>query len=136
MALEHPLNQTIYLEEAKAVAEELIAFAKGNQSADNAITGSTAANVEDPGKTFAGRLYQASQRSSQAQVATELGVSYHQVAWGKTLSVSRLHQHGTVNTNFDVRCDSKGNQGGSVDESDQFLKLSIDEHVEYVKTLI
>ncbi len=45
VALEHPLNQTIYLEEAKSSCGRIDRFCKGNQSADNAITGSTAANV-------------------------------------------------------------------------------------------
>ena len=86
MALEHPLNQTIYLEEAKVVAEELIAFAKEISPPTMPLLDQLLPMLEDPGKTFAGRLYQASQRSSQAQAATELGVSYHQVAWENLIS--------------------------------------------------
>ena len=87
MALEHPLNQTIYLEEAKVVAEELIAFAKGNQSADNAFTGSTAANVGRSRQNFCRSFISKPAKGQvRAQVATELGVSYHQVAWENLIS--------------------------------------------------
>ena len=59
VALEHPLNQTIYLEEAKVVAEELIAFAKEISLPTMPLLDQLLPMLEDPGKTFAGRLYQA-----------------------------------------------------------------------------
>lgn len=133
VALEHPLNQTIYLEEAKAVAEELIAFAKEISLPTMPLLDQLLPMLEDPGKTFAGRLYQASQRSSQAQVATELGVSYHQVAWEKPYQLAGFTnmELSTQILMFDAI--QKGIKVEVLDESDQFLKLSIDEHVEYVK---
>ena len=133
MALEHPLNQTIYLEEAKVVAEELIAFAKEISLPTMPLLDQLLPMLEDPGKTFAGRLYQASQRSSQAQVATELGVSYHQVAWEKPYQLAGFTnmELSTQILMFDAI--QKGIKVEVLDESDQFLKLSIDEHVEYVK---
>lgn len=133
VALEHPLNQTIYLEEAKVVAEELIAFAKEISLPTMPLLDQLLPMLEDPGKTFAGRLYQASQRSSQAQVATELGVSYHQVAWEKPYQLAGFTnmELSTQILMFDAI--QKGIKVEVLDESDQFLKLSIDEHVEYVK---
>lgn len=133
VALEHPLNQTIYLEEAKAVAEELIAFAKEISLPTMPLLDQLLPMLEDPGKTFAGRLYQASQRSSQAQVATELGVFYHQVAWEKPYQLAGFTnmELSTQILMFDAI--QKGIKVEVLDESDQFLKLSIDEHVEYVK---
>ena len=66
VALEHPLNQTIYLEEAKVVAEELIAFAKEISLPTMPLLDQLLPMLKDPGKNFAGRLYQASQRSSHS----------------------------------------------------------------------
>ena len=52
MALEHPLNQTIYLEEAKVVAEELIAFAKEISLPTMPLLDQLLPMLEDPGKTL------------------------------------------------------------------------------------
>ena len=65
--------------------------------------------------------------------ATELGVSHHQVAWEKPYQLAGFTnmELSTQILMFDAI--QKGIKVEVLDESDQFLKLSIDEHVEYVK---
>ena len=133
VALEHPLAQTVYRKEAQSIANELLAFAKEIAAPAMPLLDQLLPMLEDPTKTFSGRLYQLSSTSSQAQVATELGVSYHQKAWEKPYQLAGFTnmELSTQILMFDAI--QKGIHVEVLDESDQFLKLSSDEQVEYVK---
>ena len=133
VALEHPLSQTVYRKEAQSIANELLAFAKEIAAPAMPLLDQLLPMLEDPTKTFSGRLYQLSSASSQAQVATELGVSYHQKAWEKPYQLAGFTnmELSTQILMFDAI--QKGIHVEVLDESDQFLKLSSDEQVEYVK---
>jgi glutamate--cysteine ligase len=132
VALEHPLAQTAYAEEAQVIIEELLAFAKEIQ-ASVPLLDALSSMVENPAKTFAGRLYQMNQLSSQGQVATELGQSYQQRAWERPYQLAGFTnmELSTQILMFDAI--QKGIEVEVLDETNQFLKLTIDDHIEYVK---
>ncbi len=88
--------------------------------------------LAEPERTFAGRLFSASQATSQAQTATLLGQSIIMLL-GKTVSIGWFSSNGIVDPDSLVRCDPKGIEVTVLDETDQFLKLAVKDHVEYVK---
>ena len=134
VSLEHPLQATAFVEEGKAIFTALRQFVKevGLTVADSIID-SFEAMLAHPEQTLAGRLYQASQETSQAQVATALGKEYHEHAWAKPYQLAgfRGMELSTQILFFDAI--QKGIQVTVLDESDQFLKLQAGDKIEYVK---
>ena len=134
VSLEHPLQPTAFVAEGQAIFTALRRFIDelGLTVAEEVIA-PFEAMLEHPEQTLAGRLYQASQATSQAQVATDLGHAYHEQAWAKPYQLAgfRGMELSTQILFFDAI--QKGIQVTVLDESDQFLKLQAGDKIEYVK---
>ncbi len=133
VALEHPLAQTAYLQEAKEIVAELHSFAAELQLPEVPYLAQLGDMLENPALTFAGKLFQASQSAGQAAVARELGVTYHQSAWARPYQLAgyRTLELSTQILMFDAI--QKGIKVTVLDETDQFLHLQSGDHIEYVK---
>ncbi|WP_461203389.1 bifunctional glutamate--cysteine ligase GshA/glutathione synthetase GshB [Enterococcus sp. N342-3-1-2] len=133
VALEHPLAQTAYLQEAKEIVAELHSFAAELQLPEVPYLAQLGDMLENPALTFAGKLFQASQSAGQAAVARELGVTYHQSAWARPYQLAgyRTLELSTQILMFDAI--QKGIKVTVLDETDQFLHLQAGDHIEYVK---
>lgn len=134
VALEHPLAKTAYQNAAKELLAEISAFAKElHLPLDETLFASLLDTVEQPEKTLAGRLYLQSQQSTQAQVAVALGQKYHQKAWAVPYQLAgfRDMELSTQLLIFDAI--QKGIKVEILDKTDQFIKLTFKQHVEYVK---
>ncbi|KPG70672.1 bifunctional glutamate--cysteine ligase GshA/glutathione synthetase GshB [Enterococcus sp. RIT-PI-f] len=133
VALEHPLAQTAYLQEAKEIVAELHSFAAELQLPEVPYLAQLGDMLENPALTFAGKLFQASQSAGQAAVARELGVAYHQSAWARPYQLAgyRTLELSTQILMFDAI--QKGIKVTVLDETDQFLRLQAGDHIEYVK---
>ena len=83
VALEHPLAPLTYQQEAQALITEMMDFAQALELPHPPFLDQLSEMLAEPERTFAGRLFSASQATSQAQTATVLGQKYHQAAWEK-----------------------------------------------------
>ncbi|OTN75259.1 glutamate-cysteine ligase/gamma-glutamylcysteine synthetase [Enterococcus sp. 8G7_MSG3316] len=133
VALEHPLAQTAYLQEANDLVDELHRFAAELQLPEVPYLAQLADMLADPAMTFAGKLFQASQAENQAAVAKDLGLAYHHAAWARPYQLAGFRglELSTQILMFDAI--QKGIKVEVLDESDQFLRLQVGDHVEYVK---
>ena len=87
----------------------------------------------DPSKTLAGRLYKESEKSSQSQVATCIAKENYKKSWDKPYQLTGFTdmELSTQILMFDAI--QQGIQVEILDRQDQFLKLQLKDHVEYVK---
>lgn len=133
VALEHPLAQTAYLQEAQALVKELHRFANELQLPEIPYLAQLSDMLAHPSLTFAGKLFQASQANGQAAVAKDLGLSYHHSAWARPYQLAgfRTLELSTQILMFDAI--QKGIKVEVLDETDQFLRLQAGTHIEYVK---
>lgn len=133
VALEHPLAPLTYQQEAQALITEMMDFAQALELPHPPFLDQLSEMLAEPERTFAGRLFSASQATSQAQTATVLGQKYHQAAWEKPYQLAgfRAMELSTQILLFDAI--QKGIEVSVLDETDQFLKLAVKDHIEYVK---
>lgn len=134
VSLEHPLQESAYQEEAKALFAELKTFIQTTRmDVSEELLEQVQQAIEDPTKTLAGRWYQQAKQQTQAKEATAIGKSYEQKAWEKPYQLAgfRSMELSTQILLFDAI--QKGLSVNVLDEEDQFVQLSAQEHVEYVK---
>ncbi|MCD4542523.1 hypothetical protein LQV58_31075, partial [Klebsiella pneumoniae subsp. pneumoniae] len=81
----------------------------------------------------AGRLYKESEKSSQGQVATSIAKENYKKSWDKPYQLAGFTdmELSTQILMFDAI--QQGIQVEILDRQDQFLKLKLRDHVEYVK---
>ena len=134
VALEHPLQATRYQEEALETLMALQAFIEeqGLRVSDGLVA-TYIEMVKTPAETVAGKLYTQSQKTSQKEVATKIALENHARAWAKPYQLAGFTQMELSTQIFMFDAIQKGIQVEVLDDRDQFLKLSVGNHVEYVK---
>lgn len=134
VSLEHPLKKMACQKEAYDLINELKDFVSQTRiPVSDGFFDRLDEMLADPGKTLAGRLYQASQENSQKQTAISLGTSYHKEAWAQPY---RLNGFGKMELSTQILffdAIQKGIQVEVLDEADQFLQLTFAGKKEYVK---
>ncbi|MFZ0445623.1 MAG: bifunctional glutamate--cysteine ligase GshA/glutathione synthetase GshB, partial [Bacillus sp. (in: firmicutes)] len=134
VALEHPLAHTQFEEDAKQMVDEMEHLA---ETLDLTISDTLFVHLRemlmDPSKTLAGRLYKESEKSSQGQVATYIAKENYEKIWDKPYQLTGFTdmELSTQILMFDAI--QQGIKVEVLDRQDQFLKLQLKEHVEYVK---
>lgn len=134
VALEHPLEHTQFEIDAKNMINEMEHLVK---LLDLPISDTLFINLRemlmDPSKTLAGRLYKESEKSSQVQVATSIAKENYKKSWDKPYQLAGFTdmELSTQILMFDAI--QQGIQVEILDRQDQFLKLKLKDHVEYVK---
>lgn len=137
VALENPLSKTEFYEEGAWLLEEM---GKVNEllheTADYTdVLNSTLTALENPSETLAGRMV--TEMTEKNWTNTEFGQyyakKYHDIAFEKPYQLAgyRGMELSTQILMFDAI--QKGIHVEVLDENDQFLKLTFNNHVEYVK---
>lgn len=134
VALEHPLEHTQFEAEAKEMIDEMEHLV---EILDLTISDSIFVNLRemlmDPSKTLAGILYKENEKSSQGQVAISIAKGNYKKSWEKPYQLTGFTdmELSTQILMFDAI--QQGIKVEILDRQDQFLKLQLKDHVEYVK---
>lgn len=134
VALEHPLEPTQFKTEAEHMIDEMeyVVETLGLTVSDTLFT-NLREMLADPSKTLAGRLYEEIEKSSQEQVAVGIAKENYTMAWAKPYELTGFTdmELSTQILMFDAI--QQGIQVEILDRQDQFLKLQLQDHIEYVK---
>ncbi|PZX04956.1 glutamate-cysteine ligase /glutathione synthase [Psychrobacillus insolitus] len=134
VALEHPLEHTQFETEAKNVIDEMEHLAATlNLTISNKLFARLREMLMDPSKTLAGRLYKESEKSSQSQVATCIAKENYAKSWDKPYQLTGFTDMELSTQILIFDAIQQGIQVEILDRQDQFLKLQLKDHVEYVK---
>lgn len=134
VALEHPLKASAYQAELYQLLDELSAFAQEVQLPEmRDFVETLRKQVANPEKTLAGQLYLESQQTSQKDLATKIARKNYQQAWEKPYQLAGFREMELSTQIFMFDAIQKGVWVEVLDESDQFLKLTFKNRVEYVK---
>jgi len=87
----------------------------------------------DPSKTLAGRLYKESEKSSQGEVAVLIAKENYKKSWDKPYQLTGFTDMELSTQILMFDCLQQGIQVEILDRQDQFLKLQLKDHIEYVK---
>lgn len=134
VALEHPLRQTQFEVEANKMIDEMEQLV---EILDLPVSDMLFVHLRemlmDPSKTLAGRLYKESEKSNQSLVATLIAKENYKKSWEKPYQLAGFTdmELSTQILMFDAI--QQGIQIEILDRQDQFLKLKLNNHVEYVK---
>lgn len=134
VSLENPLQESVYQEEARQLFAELKTFLQTTRvEVAKEFLEQIERAIEDPSQTLAGRWYQKAKEQTQAKQAVAIGKTYEQKAWEKPYQLAgfRSMELSTQILLFDAI--QKGLAVNVLDEEDQFVQLSADQHIEYVK---
>lgn len=134
VSLENPLQESVYQEEARQLFAELKTFLQTTRvEVAKEFLEQIEQAIEEPSQTLAGRWYQKAKEQTQAKQAVAIGKTYEQKAWEKPYQLAgfRSMELSTQILLFDAI--QKGLAVNVLDEEDQFVQLSADQHIEYVK---
>lgn len=134
VSLEHPLAHTQFKAEAANLLDEMEQFAAtlGLKVSDKLFV-HLREMLEDPGKTVAGRLYKESMETSQAQVAERIAKENYRKSWDQPYQLNGFTDMELSTQIFMFDAIQQGIRVEVLDRQDQFLKLQVKDHVEYVK---
>jgi len=134
VALEHPLRQTQFEVEANKMIDEMEQLVENlDLPVSDMLFVHLREMLMDPSKTLAGRLYKESEKSNQSLVATFIAKENYKKSWEKPYQLAGFTdmELSTQILMFDAI--QQGIQIEILDRQDQFLKLKLNNHVEYVK---
>ncbi|HFE3951546.1 TPA: bifunctional glutamate--cysteine ligase GshA/glutathione synthetase GshB [Enterococcus faecium] len=134
VALEQPSDQTEFHQEGREILEGMkqmlveLDWLDSLYLVEEALT-----QMDHPEQTLAAKLYQEAQLSSQQEVAVALGHQYYKESHERPYQLAGFREMELSNQIFMFDAIQKGVQVKVLDESDQFLRLQFQDHVEYVK---
>lgn len=134
VALENPLQPSAWQQAGQEILTEMMDMCRQLElEAGLDLCQALYQWFEAPEKTLAGRWYAESQQTSQEEQALSVAEDNYQLAQEKPYQLAgfRGMELSTQILLFDAI--QKGIAVEVLDEADQFLKLSADQHVEYVK---
>ncbi|HID5204088.1 TPA: bifunctional glutamate--cysteine ligase GshA/glutathione synthetase GshB [Enterococcus faecium] len=134
VALEQPSDQTEFHQEGREILEGMkqmlveLDWLDSLYLVEEALT-----QMDHPEQTLAAKLYQEAQLSSQQVVAVALGHQYYKESHERPYQLAGFREMELSTQIFMFDAIQKGVQVKVLDESDQFLRLQFQDHVEYVK---
>ena len=134
VALEQPSDQTEFHQEGREILEGMkqmlveLDWLDSLYLVEKALT-----QMDHPEQTLAAKLYQEAQLSSQQEVAVALGHQYYKESHERPYQLAGFREMELSTQIFMFDAIQKGVQVKVLDESDQFLRLQFQDHVEYVK---
>ena len=134
VALEQPSDQTEFHQEGREILEGMkqmlveLDWLDSLYLVEEALT-----QMDHPEQTLAAKLYQEAQLSSQQEVAVALGHQYYKESRERPYQLAGFREMELSTQIFMFDAIQKGVQVKVLDESDQFLRLQFQDHVEYVK---
>lgn len=134
VALEHPLKPTQFAAEARNIIDEMERLVESwNLTISDSLFIHLREMLNDPSKTLAGKLYAESEKSSQREVAIQIAQENHRKSWEKPYQLSGFTDMELSTQILIYDCLQQGVKVELLDRQDQFLKLQLHDHVEYVK---
>ncbi|EME8252710.1 bifunctional glutamate--cysteine ligase GshA/glutathione synthetase GshB [Enterococcus faecium] len=134
VALEQPSDQTEFHQEGREILEGMKQMLVELEWLDSLYLVEEALTQMDyPEQTLAAKLYQEAQLSSQQEVAVALGHQYYKESHERPYQLAGFREMELSTQIFMFDAIQKGVQVKVLDESDQFLRLQFQDHVEYVK---
>ncbi|ROY54997.1 bifunctional glutamate--cysteine ligase GshA/glutathione synthetase GshB [Enterococcus faecium] len=134
VALEQPSDQTEFHQEGREILEGMkqmlveLDWLDSLYLVEEALT-----QMDHLEQTLAAKLYQEAQLSSQQEVAVALGHQYYKESHERPYQLAGFREMELSTQIFMFDAIQKGVQVKVLDESDQFLRLQFQDHVEYVK---
>ena len=134
VALEQPSDQTEFHQEGREILEGMkqmlveLDWLDSLYLVEEALT-----QMDHPEQTLVAKLYQEAQLSSQQEVAVALGHQYYKESHERPYQLAGFREMELSTQIFMFDAIQKGVQVKVLDESDQFLRLQFQDHVEYVK---
>ncbi|EMW5551058.1 bifunctional glutamate--cysteine ligase GshA/glutathione synthetase GshB [Enterococcus faecium] len=134
VALEQPSDQTEFHQEGREILEGMkqmlveLDWLDSLYLVEEALT-----QMDHPEQTLAAKLYQEAQLSSQQEVAVALGHQYYKESHERPYQLAGFREMELSTQIFMFDAIQKGVLVKVLDESDQFLRLQFQDHVEYVK---
>lgn len=134
VALEQPSDQTEFHQEGREILEGMkqmlveLDWLDSLYLVEEALT-----QMDHPEQTLAAKLYQEAQLSSQQEVAVALGHQYYKESHERPYQLAGFREMELSTQIFMFDAIQKGVQVKVLDESDQFLRLQFQDHVEYVR---
>ncbi|MGX6962406.1 bifunctional glutamate--cysteine ligase GshA/glutathione synthetase GshB [Vagococcus xieshaowenii] len=137
VALEDPLEKTSYLTEGMALVSGMKGMLKEiNASANwHYLIDKAEDLLNDPQKTISGKMvsYTQNDEFTNNELGIHLGKQYYDKAWEKTYQLEGFRDMELSTQIMIADSLQRGVEVEVIDRSDQFLKLSFNGHVEYVK---
>lgn len=135
IALAHPLEKPVYSQEGHWVMDALVDMAQALQlpESDMALIREKKAQLDNPIETVGGRLHMLYSQSDALNHLVEQAVVYKRLATDKPFGLTAFANMELSTQAFLSDVIQKGIHVEILDEHDQFLKLSHNNHVEYVK---
>ena len=131
ISLEHPLAQTQFLNEAHQIIDEMFTL---TQSLDLPVSENLFSQMKlmlnDPSQTLAGKLYN---EGNQTQFAKRIAKENHQRYWAKPYQLTGFTDMELSTQILIFDAIQQGVLVEVIDRQDQFLKLQLGNHIEYVK---
>ena len=134
VALEQPSDQTEFHQEGREILEGMKQMLAELDWLDSLyLVEEALTQMDHPEQTLAAKLYQEAQLSSQQEVAVALGHQYYKESHERPYQLAGFREMELSTQIFMFDAIQKGVQVKVLDESDQFLRLQFQDHVEYVK---
>ncbi|HAQ1362858.1 TPA: bifunctional glutamate--cysteine ligase GshA/glutathione synthetase GshB [Enterococcus faecium Ef_aus0094] len=134
VALEQPSDQTEFHQEGREILEGMKQMLVEMDWLDSLyLVEEALTQMDHPEQTLAAKLYQEAQLSSQQEVAVALGHQYYKESHERPYQLAGFREMELSTQIFMFDAIQKGVQVKVLDESDQFLRLQFQDHVEYVK---
>ncbi|EME3586854.1 bifunctional glutamate--cysteine ligase GshA/glutathione synthetase GshB [Enterococcus faecium] len=134
VALEQPSDQTEFHQEGREILEGMKQMLVELDCLDSLyLVEEALTQMDHPEQTLAAKLYQEAQLSSQQEVAVALGHQYYKESHERPYQLAGFREMELSTQIFMFDAIQKGVQVKVLDESDQFLRLQFQDHVEYVK---
>lgn len=134
VALEHPLEPTQFKQDVETILDDMESMVKTlHLTVSDTLFANLREMAMDPAKTVAGRFYNASEKSTQGQVATRLAKSNYDKSWHKPYQLTGFTDMELSTQILIFDAIQQGIKVEILDRQDQFLKLQLNDHIEFVK---
>lgn len=134
VSLEHPLSQTEFAKEGYCLLTDMKKMVlELEQTEAVPLIEKMLEKLEQPNETLAGKIYQDAQKESQHDFATVLGKKYYQNTHERPYQLAGFRNMELSTQIFLFDAIQQGIEVKVLDESDQFLRLQHQDHIEYVK---
>ena len=134
VALEYPLEHTQFEEEAKNIIDEMENLVKqlDLKNYDDLFI-NIKEMIKEPSKTIGGKLYKECEKTSQKHFATSIAKKNYETIWKKPYELSGFSDMELSTQSLMFNAIQKGIEIEILDRKEQFLKLKLKEHIEYIK---
>lgn len=133
VSLEHPYEQTAYLEEGRQLFAEMKQMAQELNLPAAELLGNYQEWLEQPELTLAAHLLKADEVDGQAALGRKLGKQYYDEAYARPYQLAGFAEMELSSQNLLFDAIQMGLEFDVMDRSDQFVLLKHDDHKEYVK---